>query len=320
MSRRVTDIPRAHPAAVALRRTGFDAFRPTSVERLGTGSSSRDKSLVYRIAESRRGGRSLIAKNTSNATAELERLIYDELLPSVGLTEVRCYASCPADEPGRSWLFLSEAVGEEYDALLPSHRNAVASLLARLHLGTANVGLATRLPDAGVHRSTQHLERAIACVETGIVNPAVPAPDRSFLRDLLDELLDLQAVWPQVVITGAKLPHALVHGDVKDRNIRIQENPCVRVAAYDWECSGWGPIAVDVSTVAEEYVALIRRRGVDLDLALLEPFAQLLRMVACVQWAAESLAHRWPEPAVADLRTYVGVLRSARHGLVRDTT
>src|SRR5207247_1784844 len=111
--------PIEHPAVHAWSRLGPKQIEPEAIERL----KLKNKSAVYRLRGVGPDGSSVIAKRCLTATAQIERVIYEECLPCLPVTSLRSYGLL--EDPANrafSWLFLEDASGQEYSQHDAGHR------------------------------------------------------------------------------------------------------------------------------------------------------------------------------------------------------
>src|SRR5438093_2923016 len=77
-----------HRAVKAWCRIKPECFEPQSIEVLKLKTM---KSAVYRITSAGSNGSTIIAKRCQAATASVERLVYEEFLPTLPLPALRCH-------------------------------------------------------------------------------------------------------------------------------------------------------------------------------------------------------------------------------------
>jgi hypothetical protein len=141
------------------------------------------------------------------------------------------------------WLFLEDVGGVLYSRHSPTHRVLAARWLARLHLGSARLGLGAALPDAGPGHFLGLLRRAQA---------GLP---RAYEGELLDAILSrldlLEEYWDVIETWCEGMPRTLVQGAFVDRNLRVRGER--EVMPYDWELAGWGVPAIDLAQSAQQW-------------------------------------------------------------------
>ena len=93
---------RSHTAARAWRRLQPGGEPPRAIEALGATAQSS----VYRLHGMGSTGTSIVAKRSYSSSIRVERVVYEEILPTLSLSALRCYGSVE-DEDGR---FVAEHV------------------------------------------------------------------------------------------------------------------------------------------------------------------------------------------------------------------
>src|SRR5437667_2495669 len=106
----------------------------------------KNKSAVYRLVGAGPDGSSVVAKRCRRATASIERMIYEQFLPRLGLPGLEYYGC--VDEPSEEfcWLFLQDAGGLEYSPLNPVHRALAARWLGTVQITALDTTLQAYLP------------------------------------------------------------------------------------------------------------------------------------------------------------------------------
>src|SRR5438093_1311268 len=92
-----------HPAARAWCEFQQAWIEPGRIDTL----KDKRKSSVYRLHGVGPGGAAVIARRCRPAVAEVQRLIYEELLPLAPVRSLQCYGALTNCE--YNWLFLEEA-------------------------------------------------------------------------------------------------------------------------------------------------------------------------------------------------------------------
>ena len=81
----LTEGLQGHPAVKAWNQLQPDCLQPKSIEIL----KFKTKSAVYRLNGIRPDGAAVIAKRCQEATARVERMVYEELLPRASVSALR---------------------------------------------------------------------------------------------------------------------------------------------------------------------------------------------------------------------------------------
>ena len=284
-----------HRAVRAWSQLQPDHLEPTRIEIL---KLTKRKSAVYRLHGIGPDGEAVIAKRCCVATAEVERMVYQEFLPRVSAPALRCYGFVKESAGDFCWLFLEDAVGELYSPHLPQHRALAGQWLGKIHLGLARADLKARLPDRGLGYYLGLLRRCRATVREILgENGTVPGEDAKTLRALEAHCEVLESRWSDMESICGVLPPTLVHDDFVIKNVRIQPGPSgPRLLVFDWEYAGWGSLGVDlaqfiyhvVSPDLSAYCSVLRSNYPHLDEPTLQCVAgcgTLLRLVDSMYWA-----------------------------------
>jgi hypothetical protein len=281
-----------HPAAQAWRELGRGHRRPVAVEL----RKERKKSAVYRLLGAGPRGSTVVAKYCNAETGEVERLIYEEILPHLDLGALRCYGSLVRRD-GARWLFLEDAGEGRFSADKLEHRRLTARWLARMHLRAADLPEIERLPDRGSAHYLEQLRQGRKRITRGIRNPALTREQASFLRQLAARYGELETAWPALETVCSPLAPTLVHRDFLRSNVRFRDDPGgTRVLVLDWEMAGRGIPAVDVSRVdLRTYLDEVRAVWtLDADAAeWLSGVGEVLRSLDAIEWLAPDLEQPW---------------------------
>src|SRR5436190_11067318 len=232
-----------HPAVCAWRKLQPACVDPGSIDVL----KRNKKSAIYRLHGIGPGASAVIAKRCVTTTALTERLIYQDVLPALALPGLRYYGCIEDCSTEFHWLFLEDAGSSPYLPVLPAHRRAGARWLAHMHTSAAESPVAAVLPDRGPGFYLEQLRLARKKILDSCSNPALQARDLAVLQELTAQCDFLESRWDQVQRICQNAPQTLVHGDLKAKNIRIQDTPKgIAVLAFDWELAGWGIPATDL--------------------------------------------------------------------------
>ena len=307
-----------HPAVCAWKRLRPACAQPVSIDIL----KKNTKSSIYRLHGVGPFASPLIAKRCVTATALTERLIYREILPELELPGVPyygCIADCPAEF---HWLFIGDAGNGLYSPVLPAHRRAMSRWLAHLHTSTASLPAAAGLPDRGPGFYLEQLRRARKNILDNWSNPALQVHRVAVLQDIKAQCDFLELRWDQVAYRCEEAPQTLVHGDLKPKNIRIQDTPKgVDLLAFDWELAGWGVPVTDLLRCPdlELYWKEARTTWPGLNckqLRKLVEVGRLFRAIIAIYWKSLALSFPDPEWPVEKLRLYRDALAETIEVLV----
>jgi hypothetical protein len=238
-----------HPAVRAWRKLDPERAEPTGIEVLK--EEKRDRG-IYRLVGVGPGGSNVVAKRCYTEAAAIERLVYQEILPRLTITALRCHAVVADAEPKFSWLFLEDAGDdEEYSPHLEEHRILAGHWLGAMNSSAQGLYIATRLPDRGPASYLKMLQMARSMTHEKLARPAFSADDRQMLRAIASHCDFLEMHWGRVERFCARMPRTLVHGDLSLRNARIRANHTgKRLLIMDWESAGWGVPAADLAQFA----------------------------------------------------------------------
>ena len=152
----ITDELEEHPAVRAWHQVQSDHSRPECIEVL----KRKRKVAVYRLCGIGSDDTAVIATRCREATANLERLIYEELLPNFPVPALRCYGFLKEPDAGFCWLFLEDATGELYSPQLVQHRVLAGRFLGEMHLQNVPASVRTSLPARGPDHYLQLMRSA----------------------------------------------------------------------------------------------------------------------------------------------------------------
>jgi len=311
----LTECLHEHEAVKAWRQIRPDHLELDSVEIM----KRKNKSAVYRLRSTRSDGPAIIAKRCRAATAEVERLIYEQILPRMPIPALHCYGLVKEPEGEFCWLFLEEAVGGSYSPQLSEHRALAACWLAKMHLNTVPALLQACLPDRTLSHYQQLLRSGRATLLDHLAhNTALSGDDASVFRKVARHCDVIESHWNQMENICGVMPLTLVHGDFVIKNVRIQDGIAPSLVVFDWEFAGWGVPAADLAQFAgfvaapdlSVYCSVLQRNYPHLDLRDVERAAacgNLFRLLNTITWAISMLQFGppifLPKP-VATLRVY----------------
>jgi hypothetical protein len=241
-----------HPAVLAWRKLDPERAEPAGIEVLKEEKRNRG---IYRLAGVGPGGTNVVAKRSYSEAAAIERLVYQEILPHLTISALRCHAVVADPESQFSWLFL-EDVGddegeEEYSAAVKEHRILAGHWLAVMNTSAQQFNLATRLPDRGPASYLKMLQLARTMTSEKLGHPALSADDRQILKAIALHCDFLETHWGRIEEFCTRMPQTLVHGDLSLWNACIRGNHSgKRLLVMDWESAGWGVPAADLAQFA----------------------------------------------------------------------
>src|SRR5256884_25308 len=220
----------AHPAVQAWCQLNPDHVVPDRITPAKfKPNKPRPNLAVYRLEGVGADGAAVIAKRCTRGGGQIERTIYERILPHVPLPGPRYYGTVPRspEDPAEDgcWLFIGEIHGEKYDRLSPDHRAAAARWLGILHTEAQAAAAHAGLPDAGPTRYHEQMRATRGVIRDQVDNPAFSAADVAFLDVLVARFDELDEDWDRLVRTGTRPPPPPIHGDFNGKNLRMQASP-----------------------------------------------------------------------------------------------
>src|SRR6266576_2718838 len=247
----------AHPAVQAWRQLDPEGVLPDRITPAKfKPNKPRPNLAVYRLEGVGADGAAVIAKRCTRSGGQIERTVYERILPHVPLPGPRYYGTVPASPEDSAedgcWLFIGEIQGEKYNRLSPDHRAAAARWLGILHTEAQAAAAQAGLPEAGPSRYRAAMRATRDLIRDQVDNPAFSAADVAFLDVLVARFDELDEDWDQLARACTGLPPTLIHGDFNGKNLRMQASPQgLRVGAFDWEDAGWAVPGVDLAQAVD---------------------------------------------------------------------
>jgi hypothetical protein len=310
-----------HHAQQAWAQLGPDRLEPDRIEVL----QCKTKSAIYRLSGVGPRGAPIIAKRCFLATARVERILYQDVLPELGIPFVRCHGFLPAADGQNAWLFLENAEGQNYSLQDRSHRAAAGTWLGKLHCSALSLDLSDCLPSRDFGHYLQLLRSLRALFRGWLSLALLPQQDISVVEFIASALDELEAHWPELEELCSDLPRTVVHGDFVRKNLRVQGGPIQSVLlVFDWEYSGWGVPAVDLvqfvdgtaSPDLQSYQAVMARFG-HFKPERIEGWSEcgrFFRLLDNIDWscaAVQPTDYRHLSKPVSYLRIYGDLLKQA---------
>jgi len=328
-SARRREILLAHPAVQAWQRLNPERVVPDRITPAKfKPNKPRPNLTVYRLEGIGADGAAVIAKRCTREAGQIERTVYERILPHAPLAGPHYYGTVegPQDQDV-CWLFIGEIHGEKYDMLRPDHRAAAARWLGTLHTTAQSAADQAGLPDAGPSRYRAEMRATRDLIRAQVDNPAFGAEDVAFLDLLVERFDELDEYWDRLARACTGLPPTLIHGDFNAKNLRVQTSPQgVQIGVFDWEDAGLAVPAIDLAQAVDPscriaaspdlatYCAVIRERWPNCDATDIERLATcgaVWRAVAVITWDAQHLARPWADAFLPNLRMYEAELTHA---------
>src|SRR6266571_5171442 len=319
----------AHPAVQAWRQLHPDRVVPDRITPAKfKPNKPRPNLTVYRLEGIGVDSAAVIAKRCTQGGGQIERIVYERILPHVPLAGPHYYGAVegPPDEDV-CWLFIGEIQGEKYDMLRPDHRAAAARWLGILHTEAQSAADQAGLPDGGPSRYRDQMRATRDLIRAQVDNPAFSAEDVAFLDVLVARFNELDEDWDRLARACTGLPPTLIHGDFNAKNLRVQASPQgAQIGAFDWEDAGRAVPGIDLAQAVNPscrisaspdlatYWAVVRERWPNCDQTDIERLATcgaVWRALAVITWDGQHLAHPWADAFLPNLRMYEAELTHA---------
>jgi thiamine kinase-like enzyme len=303
---------RAHPAFQAWQSLSMEVTLPTGLVVLKAQRNEGEKSGVYRLEGCGPGGSAVIAKRCQRPIAAVERVIYEDVLPNLSEPGLKYYGFIEEPEGNFTWLFLEDAGGEEYSPGVEKHRHMAARWLAHLHVATERSAALSRIPARGPKSYLEHLRTACDRILGNLRNPALAEQDRQSLMSLVGVCRLLTPRWSRMREFCERMPHAVVHGDFVEKNLRIRNGSAGPILIpFDWEMAGCATPAADLAECPDldAYYSEVRSSWPHLTLADIRRMAEIgriFRWAAALDWASWGLAFSWIGKSMEHLKCYLG--------------
>jgi hypothetical protein len=307
----ITERLQEHPAVRAWSRFQSRPSEPKSIEIL----KRKRKTCVYRLNGIGPDGTAIIAKRCREATAEVERLIYQELLPRLPVPTLCCYGFLNEPDPGYSWLFLEDAAGESYSPQIAKHRALAGRSLGEIHLQKLPANLTARLPFRGTDYYLQLLRSSRTALVDHMDNPELPANELWLMQVIVMGYDCIECHWKELEKFFESQQRTLVHGDFVKKNLYIRTNAFgSELLIFDWEFGGWGVPAADLAQFVgrcaspdlDAYCSVLKRDSSALDVSevrRLANYGSLLRVVDAISWETCSMVNESYSCMVTPLST-----------------
>jgi len=322
VSRRPSNVM-SHPAAQAWHQL-YPHAAPLQITPLRV---RKRKNKIYRLDVAGRAGAAVIAKRCGKETALIERAVYEGILPHAAVPSLGYHGFLEEQDGEHGWIFMDEAIGDNYSNLLGGHRAAAARWLALLHSSVTDVPTKWQLPDGGPRRYLDILRATCEFIRQHLDNLILTPDDVTLLEGIQAHLHDVAAHWNRLEAACEGAPKTLVHGDFNGKNLRLRaDNGHTRVFVFDWEVAGWGVPAADLAQQAlpfgrlsanpdiPTYWSTVRERWPNASAEAMNRLAYCgtaFRALSGLYWAVPSLANDWAHGCAGDLQVYVTELDDA---------
>jgi len=144
--------------------------------------------------------------------------------------------------------------------------------------------------------------------------------DIAILWNILAQYELLESRWSEVEKLCDNIPQTLVHGDFVAKNMYVRTSEDgIDVLPFDWEMAGWGLPAADLAQSPPSskrfsanpdiavYGTMVRNFWPDVEIQTLRrlaKFGTLCRLLAAIEWTAQSLAYEWVQRPISYMSVY----------------
>src|SRR5213596_2079496 len=324
----------AHPAVQAWRQLHPDRVVPDRITPAKfKPNKPRPNLTVYRLEGVGVDSAPVIAKRCTQGGGQIERTVYERILPHVPLAGPRYYGTVSGSHEDHAedvcWLFIGEIQGEKYDMLRPDHRAAAARWLGILHTAAQSAADLAGLPDGGPSRYRDQMRATRDLIRAQVNNPAFSADDVAFLDGLVARFDELDEDWDRLARACTGLPPTLIHGDFNAKNLRVctaAQGGGAEIGAFDWEEAGHAVPGIDLAQAVDPscriaaspdlatYHAVVRERWRNCDAAdvvRLATCGAVWRALAVISWDGQHLPRPWADAFLPNLRMYEAELTHA---------
>jgi Phosphotransferase enzyme family len=310
----VTTDLRKHPAVRAWSEVRQVPLVPESIEIL----KNRNDSKVYRLAGVGPEGSNVVAKQCPKENALAERFIYEQVLLHLPFPALGHYGLLDEQDSRFCWAFMEDAGGEPYSPNIEEQGVLAAEWLGTLHTCGVEAAAGLSLSDRGPNHYFDCLRFGRDQIRQNLANPALNHNDRAVLSRIARQCDFLEQQWDEIEECCTRIPRTFVHGDLCGSNVHMRATPCgTGLVAFDWECAGWGVLAVDLVLAGLDlptYHSLVRKLWPNLNLEALQEFAvvgRIFRLLSFVVCESESLAGKWLHKPMKHMRCYQAEIADA---------
>ena len=313
-----------HPAVVAWRRLGTGMPKVQAVA--GVERHPRvPKSSVYRLHVVGESGAAVIAKQCERQYGEIERTIYELVLPHLPVSYPRFLGMAEDDDGLSCWLFIEDAGDEAYSPNISQHRTMAGRWLAAMHSSATLLPSLSHLPDRSPTHYLRHLRSAKDSIRENLHNPALNKEQQRHLQRIVSRCQFVEHEWQRVEQFCRGMPETLVHGDFVGKNVRLRSDATgTEILPFDWEHAGRGVPAVDLAQAAFPSTTFLANPDLDAYCAavqwdslrseavqLLAVYGTVFRCLAALHWESRRLAYEWVEWPVKNMILYEAELVEA---------
>lgn len=292
-----------HPAVKAWRALRPESGLPARVENL----KEKGKSRVYRLIGGDLDGRPVIAKQCSRQTGQLERRIYQEILPELPILALEYHGLVENPEGDYCWGFMQDAGTVKPETR--EHRTLAARWLGLMHTSAASLAKGAQLRERGPSWHLRGLRKARDNICLGLSHKNFDSEHKRILKTAASQLDTVESRWAEFEMIWKGMPETLVHNDFHEWHVRIWKSTGGDdVLTFDWERAGWGIPVRDLAQidVAAYWEAVHKKWDVDFDrIDRMANIAKIMRLVEFTEWASRDL-DQWKIPYLSGYQAELG--------------
>ena len=301
-----------HPATQAWRQLHYGRAVPERIEILKRRPRNRQKDfkrIVCRLVAVLPDGGAVIAKRCKMFNANVEHIIYEQILPNLPVSSLKYYGMVKEANERFCWLLL-EDVGDELEpSQLAEYRLLIAYWLAQLHSSSEELAAAAGLPHKGPDYFLQRLVSARNDILGHISNHSAQDDHLVTLETIVRHFDLLESHWDQVEAMCGRVPWTLVHGDFAVRNFGVRaDQEAAAVLPFDWAEGAWGTPAIDMREVdVNAYLSVVKSRWPWLDGQKLQKMAlagRIFRSIDSIYWELGKLNYAWLSFPMDNMKRY----------------
>jgi hypothetical protein len=266
---------------------------PKRIETLRRWASS--KPFVCRMLGIGAESTSVIAKRCKLAAGLREKMFYEEILPQLGMSGLKYYGSAQ-EKDEYLWLFLEDAGGQQFSFHKPDDRRAAVAWLTNLHTSSARQGKPSNLIERGPAYYHERLTTAQDTLRLHADRDIFSATEQKIMNEALVLIGSASSNWESITLLYECLPHCVIHGDFKSKNIHLRSDPQqTSVLVFDWEYAGWGIPGIDMWRLDEdEYLNAVKDHWPQTDtntIRELKLLGSIFRFIDSYFWEVQRLHH-----------------------------
>jgi hypothetical protein len=206
------------------------------------------KSAVFRLHAAGPDGAAVVAKRAGRETALIERRVYEDVLPNLPVSQLRCHGFVDRPVDGAGWLFLEDAGDVEFSPRDATHRALAGTWLASVH--TLTGALSPDLPTRDLDYYRALVQSVREMLTRTVTNPALEVGDRALVVSSAASCAAVDAQWAAVEGICRGVGQTLVLGGFGSKNVRIRRAAHdAALCPFDFESAGWGVPAIDLADV-----------------------------------------------------------------------